>query len=809
MTITMRLPRISTSLAMGVCGPALVWALPGLTANAQTTEASSEAIRKLEPVVVTSQKREQSLQDVPISVTVFNDAFFNRTQVETFDELSQFTPNLFIEDAVGDSFVSVGIRGIASDPLNQGIEPSVAVIVDGVYQARPLALNADIVGVDRVEVLRGPQGTLFGKNATAGLINITTTRPTKELSGFADVLYGNYNQTRIRASISGPITDAIGFHISGFANERDSYSEALQPNIGENTFNRYGINAKISYDPNGAFDLLLNAGYNRTSSSQQNTSDLYIVDPASGLAAAFSALQAFGLTDAQLLDDPIYDRVNNQDFPGFNAMDRWYASAETNYDFGNMTLTLITAYSAFDDSDRIDVDFTSLNGLSGGSDTQQHQFSEEIRLQNAEGSRFEYTLGAFYLSQSVEDFGQNTLFNDFADLLRLQTGGFLDLPDDLQSANTSSLMSDTFAIFGENTYHFNDRLSLLTGLRVDYEERDFDSQQSGELAAIGLSRPLDKFNLDRDEVNIAARAALNYDLSDNIRTYLTASRATKSGSFNVNSVTPSVSPELAAKLGIPVTPIVTQGFLDTLSEDQAEAILRDAFEFEEETATSFEVGLKGRFLDGRLSSNLAAFYTLFDDLQVSTFNGTTFFLDNAASARSYGIEYDINYLATDSLAIFGAFGWNVAEYDSFPGADCTIAQIASTPAGTTCTQDLSGQPLNSAPEFSGSVGFDYLSSAGTLPNGLKFLASGDINFRSSYITGADLDPNTKQDAYAVANARVGLKAMRDTLEISAYVKNLFEEDYLRLTIDQPFFSGNYLGNPGNPRTFGIVVRKDF
>ncbi len=738
-------------LMIGVAGAAF-----GLASAAAEDSAADGAAG--EEVVVTAQKRAQSVKDVPFSLSVFGARFFERTETATFQQLARYTPNLMIDDSVGDSYTAVRLRGLSSPPINQGIEPTVAMVVDGVYQARPQSLNTDLFDIERVEILRGPQGTLFGKNTTGGVINVITKGPTDTFEMNASGYAGTHNQRRLQGSVSGPAGDRFGYFASLYLNTRDSFLRRVVADQGEDRFRRYGGALKLRFDASPDLTFTLGLGYRETNSSQPNVSDLYIIGNPS--LAGFA-----NLLGKPLLIDDIFDRRTDQDFNSYNDLRAWSASLTVDYRINDAwKLKSLTGYQGFDDADRVDVDFTRLNGLDGGTEADQWQFSQEFQL-NYKGESVDAVGGLFFFRQWLNTYGYNTVYPDFSALIAAGTG--INIAPGTEDRTFSDTNTDSVALYGQATYHISERLRLTGGLRIDHEEKSIDRIQNGALYPI-LNPPLGPVSLDRSETNFSGMASLQYDITPEMTGYATVSRGVKSGGFNGLS-TPNVA----------------------------------SIEFKSEKALSFEAGLKGVFWDRRVRANLGFFHTTISDLQVTSFDGTQFLVNNAAKATSYGAEFDINARLTDTLNVGGAFGWNVATYDSYPGGSCA-AGMAPTPPATTCTQDLSGASLPNAPRYSGSFYADYVT---PLPGtSLQFGLRGDVTYVDHFQSQSDNDPKTVVPGYTLVNAKISLIGEDDRWELALTAQNLFDKRYLRQIQDQPLFARNYLAVAGDPRTYGLVLR---
>lgn len=730
-----------TSVCTGALG---LLALGGHAAAAEETATVSE-------LVVTAQKVEQRVQDVPLSIAVFNRAYFDNTRTVTFEDVARATPGLIVNESVGASYTNVSVRGIGSDALNPGVEPSVGVFVDGVYQARPAFLTADLFDVERVEVLRGPQGALYGKNTDAGAINVISRAPTDQFEGRGRLYVGDYNALNLQAAVSGPISDRAKVRLSAYSDTRDPYIRNTISNAGGDEFRRYGARARLDLAATDKLDLSFSLAGDSHRSSLIN----YGV-----LKSSPTLTYVAGLFGVKIPTD-IYARRSAANFAPHERLDQLRASVTATYDLGHgATLTSITAAQGFSDNNNSDVDYTPLKLLDGGAVTSQRQYSQEFRINNDAKAQFSYILGAFVFHQTQKNRGFNTVFPD---LTAITGGAFPAGAQDLETTNTRV---SSAALFGQASYRFTDQFSATLGVRYD-DQRN----RQHRIQPQGVTIPnLGDITVSKSESNVSGSFSLRYAFSPDLNGYATVSRGYKGGGYNGFGV----------------------GSLRELS-------------FDPEEATNYEVGLKGSAFAHRLRFDATIFKTKLTDLQVSNFDGVNFIVGNAAAATTQGVEASLSATPISGLNIDAALSYDEATYDRYPGAPCTAAQSAA--ATGTCVQDLAGRTIANAPKLHGSLALQY---EHDLPfDGLVGFGRMDYAYLSRQYLETALAPETLQAGYGLLNGRIGVRTADRRWGFFLTAANLTNTKYLRNAYDYPLFEGAYLAAPGQPRTWGAELQVQF
>lgn len=736
-------------------------------------------------IVVTAQKRSENVQDVPIAISALGSQFLESRGIDSIDKLGAVAPNVKIERAPASKTISqISIRG--SVTINPAItwEPAVGLYLDGVYIAKAQGSIFDVADLERVELLRGPQGTLYGRNALAGAVNLVTRKPSGEVGGSIDLTYGSFNDRRVRGVLDLPKFGPFSVKVAGQYRKRDGLID-LVPNSPS------GADRADSID-SGSFMVQLRAElsdavtadytYDYSKANQdppfsqllrvnRNGDPRDIFDPASpgyAFGGAFFPLNLYtdpNRVETAAINAPAYERS------------RSYGHALTlTADLGAATLKSITAYRDLAWADGLDLDGSPLPVAFTQRITDYHAFSQELQLTGELGDgRLNYVLGAFYFDEKAETLNPQTYF-----------GGGVDLQSDYGS-NTKAL-----ALYAQLDYKLTDALKLSLGGRYTHEKKDvrrffrvnFD-------AGSGIFSPLVVANLPYGAIpeakynNFSPAATLAWEASDNINVYARFAQGFKSGGFNgetnVFAAPTAGCPSGATELCNPYRP---------------------------EKVDSYEVGIKTKLADGRVIFNFAAFRDEHKDMQLSVFTATTgaaSIVRNAAGASIQGLEFETVLRPVDGLTINGSVAILDPKYKSFIDGGVEVSNNRAFPH---------------APKTTASVGFDW---AVLSRDWGKLNLYGDLNYVSRYYTfpyplvtpaRSDQNANSSQSkGRTIVNLRAsladiplgGVKA-----EISGFVRNLTKEADPSNFIDfGPGFGGILLGYFPEPRTFGVTVGVKF
>lgn len=760
---------------------------------------------QLEEIVVTAQKRAESLQDVPIAVSAISGEKIVEAGIQGMEDLSAYVPNfnLFINPG-GGSPANIFIRGIGSGN-NLAFEQSVGMFVDGVYTGRSQQYLVPFLDVASVEVLKGPQGALFGKNTVAGAMIINSARPGNELEGELRVHHEfEYGTQEYIGMVSGPITDRLSGRLAGKYRDGGGYMDNLVRNTEEPEVESMGWRASLLFDATDNVQVYGKIDYSEVERLGSNSQLTNIDGNFRGILQHRDAI-------TPLEDGRFDDKTTSNSFrPESGDLESLNATVEIEWALGGLTFTSLTSYSEYESLSILDGDFSSIFFLEQSPDEEFEQFSQEIRLSSPGGETIDYIVGAYFESQDLSA----TTITDF-NLAALSAQNIPGSPvPAIQLGITSPYEQDseTTAVFGQFSWNFAEQWSLTAGLRYAHDEKDTglglvltEFQSTNLLAdpsfertiATGLLRRAE-FDIvdDRSSSNLSYSANLAWDYSDNGMAYLRIARGFKTGGFN-------------ASLGV-AAPL-------------ARGEVPEEFEYDDEQVNSVELGAKMTLLDGAAELNLAAFYTELTDLQVSTFVDSGFVVGNAAESTSKGFEAEMRWAAAPFLNFSLALAYLDSTYDDFPGAPCTAAQLlqgngsgdaadiaAVTAAGCvdytgggTGTTNLAGQVAGRAPEISGTFITNLFLPVG---EAMLFRASVDVQYEDEVNDRAD---QNFQGSYYKVNARLGLTSKDQTWAAALIGKNLTDEITFGNGAGVGFFTGSWSKNRQQPRTVALDLAYRF
>lgn len=593
----------------------------------------------LEEVLVTARKRQENLQEVPMAISALTAKDIAEAGLMRLQDITQLVPNMTYLEPTTNKFTNITLRGISSGG-GLGNDPALGVYIDEVYIGRDSGFNGDLLDIERVEVLKGPQGTLFGRNTTVGAINITTKRPTDEFGGTVVVGVGDYNLKRIGGLVNVPLGDTLAAKLSVVDMDRDGF---LDNSFGGtvNTVDYTTGRAQLLWTPSERLDVLLTGSYRESSGNGNSYVTRFQGEPL----------------------DKTYD-VNIPD-PGFEDVEDSMFALHLNYDFSDYTITSITSFQKIEESYRNDSDWTPLDDLTAVDAREMESWSQELRLENSGDSRLEWVIGAYLYHQEFDVFtqslsGGDTIFAFFGltDLigLGLQPSDVIPgLPNGVDISASSVIETDSASLFANATYALNDQWSVTAGVRYSEDDKDLDyEQQADALAAAAGFLPFTLQDKQNDE-EVTTTISLNWQPHDNLLAYARYAGGYKAGGFN-NSVSTTAS----------------------------------LVSFDAETLDSYELGLKSTLLDNSLRVNVAVFRMEYKDKQESRFiAGVGFQQDNAGEAVSDGFEADFEWTPLERWTVYGGVGYAKAEYDDYV---------------VDATTDWSGNTLIRAPEWTANLG---------------------------------------------------------------------------------------------------------
>lgn len=743
-------------------------------------------------IIVTAQKRSENVQNVPIAISAVSSEYLESRDISSIDRLGSIAPNVKIERAPSNKTISqISIRG--SVTINPAVtwEPAVGLYLDGVYIAKAQGSIFDVADLERVEVLRGPQGTLYGRNALAGAVNLVTKKPSGEAGGSAEFSYGNFDYWRGKATLNLPAMGPISVKLSGQLQKRDGFVKIVpnpfpaaflaRPNSVTDTNDldsRSGM-VQVRLKPEGNFTADYQFDYSRYN-QRPDFAQLVSVLPNSLFTdpAILGAIAPLGLyasakrlSTASIDGSPLYERSQT------------YGHALTlALDMGNATLKSITSYRKLKWSDSLDLDGSPLDVAFTQRSTRFHAFSEELQLAGTGLSeRLNYVIGAFYYKEKAETLGPQRFFSF---LNQVGAPGAADLQSDYGSHTRA------VAVYAQLDYRLTDALKLTLGGRYTNERKDIRRQ-----FAVGTPRIV-LFNLPYGGVpdakfnNFSPTATISYEASDAVNLYARWARGYKSGGFNGET-------DVTALIGSPFSCTTAPGKTSELCNP-----------YRPEKVDSYELGLKTKLAGGKLIFNVAGFWDEHKDIQLSVFTAqgaAASVVLNAAAARIRGLEFEAVARPIPALTINGSFAILDASYKKFIDGGVDVSNNRAFPH---------------TPKTTASFGVDWRVIQG---NWGKLNLTGDFNHVSSYytfpfaLTGnpalQTIAGNTRSKGRSIVNmnARLSDFAIGGVkTELSLWVRNLTKEDNASNFIDfGPGFGGLTLGYFPDPRTYGLTVGAKF
>ncbi|NIB42296.1 TonB-dependent receptor [Pseudomaricurvus alkylphenolicus] len=779
---------------------------------------------QIEEVIVTATKRAEGLQDVPIALSVMGGEKITEQGVGSLEDISAFMPNVNISENSGSD--AIFIRGIGS-PSNAGFEQSVGTFIDGVYFGRSQASRSALLDVERVEVLKGPQSTLFGKNTVAGAMNITTAGPEEEfeasIQASLEPEFGGWGTSLI---VSGALSETVNARLALRREESDGYFRNHSLNQDERQEEDTIARLTLDWQPTEDLGFRLKVEQGKTDTrGRQNT--IGITTPASDFI-----YQTFG--DPDFRAGINYDKYGTGSLPGRPAQfddSEWDTfSLTANWDISDFNIRSITAYVEASVENSLDLDFGPLQMIGAQRFEEHDQFSQEFILTSPTGGTLEYMAGVYYQNENLSrgrdlDIVLSSIAPLFAGhpLEAIVQAGF----GDAVMAGNFTQDSETFSAFSQITWNLTNDLRVIAGLRYSDDEKIFEKTM--HTAAFSGT----------DYVAFATAASLPHQaFYDQFLNFAVAHTFDASGYEVCRTSFPSLPVPVPA-----VSCSVQQGYDNVRHEehwtgdivfqydinadimaylkfgsgykaggfDEANlTALAEFQEFEDETVESIELGAKMSLWDGRAQLNIAVFSNSFEDVQVSVFDGVAgFVVRNAAETVTEGVELDGQVLLTENLSMRYALSYLDATYDSYQGAPCTAGQTANWTGPDGCEQDLSGQPTQFAPEWSGNLAFEYRHQ---LSDRLELKAGIDLQYMGDYLPTNDNDPVLQQDAFTKINARIQI-AGDDSWTLALLGKNLTDETVSNAPDDIPLgnlgFLGSYFHFLDAPRSYEVQASYRF
>ncbi|MEO6093780.1 MAG: TonB-dependent receptor [Novosphingobium sp.] len=751
-------------------------------------------------ITVTARRRPEDAQRIPGSLSVVGGERLDRSYTVNTQQLSQLVPALNYSSA-NPRNTAFTIRGLGSSVVavsqaNDGLEPGVGYYVDQVYHARPATAAFDFSDIAQVEVLRGPQGTLFGKNSTAGAINITTRAPTATPEATEEISLGSFHFVQAKAAASGPISETIAFRLSGVSTRRDGVIDNVRTGQDHNQIGNQAVRGQLLFKPSEVFQLKLSADF---TNFQSNCCTQVFYRVATRDVPRTATRQFGGPTGlaAQFNYTPPstnpYDRVTDIDAPLGVDTNEGGVAAIADWDIGAAVLTSVSAWRFWNWDAANDRDYTGIPiQIEQHIPSRQDQYSQELRIASNGERAISYVGGLYFVRQRVGG-RPISIYGPAASryLIGATTGVNAtpvpaNLLDGYGTDGRTDFQSNSYAAFGEVNWRPVERVTLTGGLRYTYEHKTgtYDTFVSGgppiaNAALINARLSILRGQTYAARVNdgaLTGRANIAWAVTDYVLGYASYARGEKSGGINMS--------------GLP------------LNDQNLPAIGTATVRPEKNTA--YEVGLKTRLFGNRLTFNIDAFYTRVTDFQTNVSDtraaaALRTYLANIPKVTVKGFEADAVAAVKGDLSLRASVAYADGKYDRYPAGPCPIERIGNSAAAC----DLSGVGLPGLPRWSWTVGGDYLRPLGAL--GGSLFAHADANYRSRQLGDPTGSRFTTIGGYTVVNGSVGFRNAKGW-EIAVFARNLFGRDYIQNVTIQAGNSGLILATPSDPRTIGVTLR---
>ncbi len=707
----------------------------------------------IEEVTVTARKREERLQEVPLSISAFSAADIEAKSLVSLRDIGQFTPNFnfFNQGQAGNSGAVIYIRGIGQSDPNIFWDPGVGIYVDGVFMGRMQGVDFSLLELERVEVLRGPQGTLFGKNTIGGAVNVVTVKPNDEFSAYVDFTIGKYDRIDGRANVNIPVAPGVfAMKFMASSQNRDGFGKRLDWNTGEKIDemgdqDRLNARADFKWTPSETVQVLLSLDGAKIREFGAVREAIKFTEPPIAQLFNLFAVPPYS-AETFATEDHFTSFASNSNA---NELDAWGAALTVDWDFGNVGLKSITSYRETEAKNGTDPDGSFYDIINLIQDVDQDQFSQEFQLSGLSfNDRLDWIAGLYYFTESAFSIEQLLVYRELLDIIGL----------DINFNRRIWIDNKSYAAFGQGTFAVNEKLGLTAGLRYTYEDkwvaRDRFRPFTGDvIVPVG--------NASQTYSAFSPRLSVDYQWSNVLMTYLSAARGFKSGGLNGVSVTDS-----------------------------------EFVPFDPEYVWTYELGMRSEWLDQRLRLNASAYFSDYTDIQFTVIRGdpetgrpaTT--IDNAAKAEIKGFEIELVAMPVSQLLLTAGVGYTDAKYTKLDeGLPITLdTRFVKTPKWSTTLSAQYSVPLSGGAEIVGQVDWAYKSK---------------INHdQLNSLVGL-------QEAYSLLNARLTYASTDDKWSVSLFGTNLTDERYIMAATDLSDTLAFGEVQWARPREWGLNFRYNF
>ena len=750
----------------------------------------------LDAVVVTSRRREEVAQEIPIPISVVSGALIDQAGAFNVNRVKELIPSVQLYSS-NPRNTGINIRGIGSPfgLTNDGLDPGVGFYVDGVYYARPAAATFDFVDIEQVEVLRGPQGTLFGKNTTAGAINITTRKASFVPGADFEVSYGNYGYIQAKSSITGPLGKKLAARVSFSGTQRDGLVENIVTGKYTNDINNLGARAQLLFEPSDNITITLAGDVSSQHPDGYAQVVAGVVETKRATYRQFNAI----ISDLNYALPTLkaFDRKIDHDTPWRSGNELGGISLNADIEVGPGTLTSTTAWRYWNWDPSNDRDFTGLQALAKSQNPAEHRnWSQEIRYAGEFSSRLSGVIGLFFIDQEVKIDGTEESGTAQWRFSQSTTSSLWATPGLFEGygINTkASIKSKSAAVFANIDWEIAKGLHVLPGIRFNYDEKDVDYDrttygglQTDYPALLALKNSVyspQSYVADADENNLTYNLTVAYKANSRVNAYATYSTSFKPVGVNVAGL-PTISDQPATDLAV----------------------------IKPEDVKHMEGGIKTTPADN-FTLNLTAYKTGINDYQTNVqspeLGVNRGYIANAEKVSVQGVEVDANIKANKHFSFYGAVVYTDGKYDKFTNAPLPLEETGLTVEGVQVAfKDISGGELPGISKWTTSIGGEYATPVNFLKQSGNFFVAFDTYYRSDFSSSPSPSAFLNIDGYALLNARAGLRASTG-VSLSIWGRNLLDEDYFEQLLPAGGNAGHYAGVLGDPRTYGVTLRYSF
>jgi iron complex outermembrane recepter protein len=756
----------------------------------------SQKLSNLGEVTVTARRRIEEVQDIPLAIAVIGAKELDNSTSFNVNRVKELVPSVQLYSS-NPRNTTLNIRGIGSTfgLTNDGIDPGVGFYVDGVYFARPAASTLDFIDVQQIEVLKGPQGTLFGKNTTAGTFNITSRKPTFTTTGIFEQSFGNFGFIQTKSSVSGSIIkDILAARMSFTGTHRNGTIYNTSTEKYTNTMNNQGVRGQLLYLPSEKVSLTLTGDFTRQ--RPDGYAQVYAGTAPTQRAGFRQFENIIADLNYNLPSRNPFDRIIDHDTPWRSDQDMGGVSLNADFELGKGKLTATSAWRTWKWRPSNDRDFTGLQALAlSQAPSIHHQWSQELRYAGDFSKKLSGVVGAFAFYQKLDAIGAHReesgrdqwRFVQNSQSPLWQTPGLLEG----YGINTNpSFKNFSGAIFGQLDWKVTRKLTILPGLRLNYDQKEIDFKrevygglQTNDPNLIALQRSVysnQAFNANVDDWNVSGQFTLNYRVYERLKIYGTYSIGFKPVGLNLGG--------LPTQNGQPMIDL---------------AVIKP------ERANHFEIGIKTEPIKNS-TLNLTIFNTDIYDYQALVqspqLGVNRGYLANAEQVRTRGVEIDASYSITKYLRFNSSVNYTEGEYVSFVNAPLPLEETGQTINGQQVAfKDISGGKLPGISKWAVSTGLELYTKGNLLGKEGEYFIGSDLFYRSSFSSSPSPSNYLNIEGYALINARLGFRT-QNGITIYLWSRNLANVNYFEQLLPAAGNAGHYAGVLGDPKTYGITLR---